>query len=277
MKWPEEKELDYVGYSHNILHNTDENKHKVGWNACLAQCKAAYDAQVEDAWKAHKEVVEELEALRKNFGEGNKENKCIVCGKEAVTNQSGWRCVNHVAIGKTESQGQGTGNGPKGNSRCQGCGNKLIKEWSFSLCSKCMGSQGQGLDKEILECFERLIFALEHNHPKDALGCRIYDCKNALRDALTFTQKPALELLDEESVYQEITNKSRPPYQEWERILARRICAKFATRRSLSKEEIKKIIINLEDYGKYDLSKIGTEIWISSLIEAIYNAQHGEK
>ena len=39
-----------------------------------------------------------------------------------------------------------------------------------------------------------------------------------------FSRRPEL---DEKSVYQEIVNQSRPPYEQWERILARRICAKF--------------------------------------------------
>lgn len=44
-----------------------------------------------------------------------------------------------------------------------------------------------------------------------------------------YSRHPASGLvpLDEEDVYKEITNKSRPPYLQWERVLARRICERF--------------------------------------------------
>lgn len=56
--------------------------------------------------------------------------------------------------------------------------------------------------------------------------------------------------LDEEEVYKEITNKSRPPYLEWERVLARRICDNFSPASDVSEERLERIIEAMRNKGE---------------------------
>ena len=86
------------------------------------------------------------------------------------------------------------------------------------------------VEKLCPECLAPLVL---HKSSFEQYQPSVYSCDKCKHDFAPpyveafmkgFSRRPEL---DEKSVYQEIVNQSRPPYEQWERILARRICAKF--------------------------------------------------
>lgn len=80
MIWPEKKFVNQSNKSPARDELNDAEVYREGWNACLEDCKAAYE----------KEILVER-------------HSCIVCGKVAFTDQknNGWRCENHVLFGNS--------------------------------------------------------------------------------------------------------------------------------------------------------------------------------
>lgn len=75
LNWPEKKEIPRESGVPNRIY--DFNK---GYNTAIDDCKKAVE-------------------------ESHNSGKCVVCGKEAFTNQkeNGWRCQNHVLFGTVKT------------------------------------------------------------------------------------------------------------------------------------------------------------------------------
>lgn len=125
MIWPERKEYDERTMGKSDYYGSLDDAKRLGWNACLEACRAAYEKEPKVVPNVNREILykiicnstlwdacvleayegdvqELIENIVFAFGIPSlPKNKCIVCEQEACVFQqeNGWRCQNHALFG----------------------------------------------------------------------------------------------------------------------------------------------------------------------------------